>query len=390
MIKSKVITRWAVAACLAVAMEACGSDEPANPAGGGTDTGTDPAPTETLETAKDGRICLAYAPYYRTSLLPNPAIVTHINYAFAEVYVVNGEYKTFKLQGDNDEAQFRKVVALKSQNPKLKICLSFSHTVVNSDNQQAGGFSDIAASDDNRRRFAADCLAFVQRWGIDGIDLDWEFPGISWSGAKCDPAHDVDNFTLLVKQLRETLGNRYLLTFAGYVMDKQPTSGGWRYIDLKAVLPYVDFINIMTYDLQSNKPHSAVDQPSAYWDIERTRKAYLAAGVPYEKMVLGIPFYVRHSFDGPNSAVDWKDLNALAASDKAFKIDNWDSEAQTPYVTYNGQFWGGYDNPESIAKKGRRYVGGFGMKGMLYWDCGADDARYTLSKACWNAVMKSY
>ncbi|HAP51291.1 MAG TPA: hypothetical protein DCQ56_08765, partial [Porphyromonadaceae bacterium] len=222
------------------------------------------------------------------------------------------------------------------------------------------------------------------------IDLDWEFPGISWSGAKCDPAHDVDNFTLLVKQLRETLGNRYLLTFAGYVMDKQPTSGGWRYIDLKAVLPYVDFINIMTYDLQSNKPHSAVDQPSAYWDIERTRKAYLAAGVPYEKMVLGIPFYVRHSFDGPNSAVDWKDLNALAASDKAFKIDNWDSEAQTPYVTYNGQFWGGYDNPESIAKKGRRYVGGFGMKGMLYWDCGADDARYTLSKACWNAVMKSY
>ena len=146
----------------------------------------------------------------------------------------------------------------------------------------------------------------------------------------------------------------------------------------------------LTYDLQSNKPHSAVDQPSAYWDIERTRKAYLAAGVPYEKMVLGIPFYVRHSFDGPNSAVDWKDLNALAASDKAFKIDNWDSEAQTPYVTYNGQFWGGYDNPESIAKKGRRYVGGFGIKGMLYWDCGADDARYTLSKACWNAVMKSY
>ena len=53
MIKSKVITRWAVAACLAVAMVACGSDEPANPAGGGTDTGTDPAPTETLETAKD-------------------------------------------------------------------------------------------------------------------------------------------------------------------------------------------------------------------------------------------------------------------------------------------------------------------------------------------------
>ena len=102
---------------------------------------------------------------------------------------------------------------------------------------------------------------------------------------------------------------------------------------------------------------------------------------------------MRHSFsgtDGEPVAIDYRDLIVLAANDKTYKIDNWDSSAQTPYVTRHGKFWGSYDNEESIAKKGRRYIGGYGMKGMLYWDSGADDDRYTLSKACWNAVMKSY
>ena len=57
------------------------------------------------------------------------------------------------------------------------------HVVENSDNSQGGSFSAISANAAYRKQFAEDCLAFIKKWGIDGIDMDWEFPGLSWSGA---------------------------------------------------------------------------------------------------------------------------------------------------------------------------------------------------------------
>ena len=332
------------------------------------------------------RVCLAYCTWYG-SQLPNPDIVTHINYAFAEVYVTSdGVYNGFKLQGS--ESRFRQVLALKSQNPSVRICLSFSHTVENSDNSQGGGFSAIAASAQSRRQFAQDCLAFVEKWGIDGIDLDREFPGLSWSGAASNPSVDTPNYTLLMKQLRETLGDKYLLTFAGYVMDYVRLTGGtYRYIDIAAVLPYVDFINIMTYDMDA-APHfqSALVSSVSYCDCVRAINTYANCGVPYGKMVLGIPFYVRHSFDGAVTVVDYKRLSGLNSN---FVIDNWNPEARSPYVTYKGEFYGSYDNPRSIAIKGE-WAHTKGLRGMLYWEADEDDSQYTLAHAVWNAVMREY
>lgn len=345
-------------------------------------------PTVVDEEYKDGRVCIAYAPYYR-SQLPAPEYVTNICYCFAEVYVSGGVYKGFKLQGNNNEEMFRKVVALKTENPAIKISLSFTNSVENSDNVVDGGFSAIVASDEYRKQFAKDCLDFINKWRIDGIDLDWEFPGMTWSTNAFDATRDVDNFTLLVKQLRETLDSKYLLTFASYIMDKSPTEGGYRFIDLKAVEPYVDFINIMTYDMDAEDFQNAINKPSACWDIERTRQVFVNAGIPYGKMVLGIPFYLRHSFDTNPMAIDYDKIAELR-TDKNYNFDNWDSTAQCPYATYKGKFYGSYDNPESIAIKGRRYIGGFGFKGLMYWDAGADDDKYTLARACWNATMKEY
>ena len=165
--------------------------------------------------------------------------------------------------------------------------------------------------------------------------------------------------------------------------------------------PYVDFVNLMTYDMDaafdggqgkfnftSGGYQSGITSAKSYWDIMRTIREYQAAGFPMSKMVLGIPFYVRVSFDGnPLSIYDYNQLATLGAG---FSIDNWDSESNTPFVTYNGKFYGSYDNAESISIKGRKFIGGYQMKGMLYWESGEDDARYTLSKAVWNAVMKSY
>ncbi|MCQ2288832.1 MAG: glycosyl hydrolase family 18 protein [Muribaculaceae bacterium] len=339
------------------------------------------------------RICLAYAPYYR-SQLPRADIVTHICFSAAEVYVRNNVYQRFKIQGDNNTSAMSKVLALKQQNPNLKVLLSFTHTVVNSDNRQDGGFSAIAATESNRIKFAQDCLEYMRKWNLDGIDLDWEMPGLSWSGAACDPANDTDNFTLLVKQMRETFGTDYLITLAGYVMNKRRTTDGWKYFDLQAIKPYIDWVNIMTYDLDDASGghrgfNSAVRSSTSYWDIDRTIAEYQSAGYDASHMVLGIPFYLRHSFETSPSAIDYRDFHRYAES-VGYNFNNWDDDAMCPYATLDGVFFGSYDNVVSIAAKGERYVGTGIVRGFMYWDAGADDIDYTLSSACWKAVMKKY
>lgn len=329
-----------------------------------------------------GKVSVAYVTWYG-STIPDCTYITNINYAFAELYVVDGVYQGFKLSGK--ESRFESIVALKQKYPDLKISMSFSHVVENSDNKQGGGFSALAKNDEYRLRFAQDCKAFLEKWGIDGIDIDWEFPGLSWSGHACDPAVDVENHVLLMKQLRETLGEKYLLTYAGYVKDKQSTTGGYRYIDIKAVDPYVDYVNVMSYDMdEAPRHHSALSDMSAYVDCKRAVDAYISAGVSPEKIVLGIPFFGRRSFSKSPTSISYRKIIALGSE---YKIDNWDSKANVPFVTYNGQFYCGYDNSKSIAIKGD-WCKSLGLKGMMFWEYDGDDTNGTLRKAVWNAVMQ--
>lgn len=332
--------------------------------------------------AVDGRVVVAYVTYYGNRL-PNPQICTHINYAFAEVYVKGGVYTGMKLKGS--ASRFKSVVELKKQNPNLKVLLSISNTVSNSDNIAGEGFSPLAKSEKNRKNFAQDCLDFCKEHGIDGIDIDWEFPGLGWSGQACDKSVDTQNHVLLMKQLRETLGTDYLLTYAGYAMDKKISSGGgYTYIDIKALDSVVDFVNVMTYDLDSGaSPHNALTSSNAYWDIYRMYREYIRAGVTPGKMVLGIPFYGRIAFSGSTTAWSYKKIIALGSE---YKIDNWDNSAQVPYVTKNGSKYCYYDNAASIEIKAKWALGN-NMLGLMYWENDQDDAIFTLSKAVWEGVM---
>ncbi|MFA7211299.1 MAG: glycosyl hydrolase family 18 protein, partial [Bacteroidales bacterium] len=98
----------------------------------------------------EGKVALAYVTYYGQRI-PDPSLLTHIAYAFAELYVSDGAYHGFRLQGS--EARFASVAALKNQYPHLKILLSFTHTVANADNSQGGGFSVMAKTDEGRKAF---------------------------------------------------------------------------------------------------------------------------------------------------------------------------------------------------------------------------------------------
>lgn len=366
---------------------------------GGDDTIPEPTPDPTPDTEKeenalypdelypavDGRVVISYVTYYG-STIPDVKYMTHINYAFAELVVENDTYKSFRLKGK--ESRFKQIAELKKKKPSLKILISFANS--SSDDYDSenpyGGFSAMAKSDVGRKKFAQDCLDFCKKWGIDGIDIDWEFPGMSWSDdVAYDRQVDVENYTLLMKQLRETLGDKYLLTYAGYVFDVQSTSdGGRRYIDIRAVDPYVDWVNIMTYNMTS-EAHSALSNPKLWVDCKRAVKHYTDKGIAASKLVLGVPFF---SWNGDGDYT-WSYKYIVNSLDKTkYKIDNWDSASSVPYVTEiaTGER-ATYENPRSIVMKGD-YARGAGLKGMMSWEYGQDDAKLTLNKAMWQATMK--
>jgi len=365
--------------CALVFAASCGKDDYVPGQGsGGVNNGKD----DNIEEVVSGRVAIAYVTYYG-SATPDATRLTHIHYAFAEPYMSNGEYKGIGLQGS--ESRFQQIVDLKKKYPDLKIGISFTNA---KEDARGGCFSQLAKNADYRLAFANDCKAFLQKWGIDGVDMDWEFPGLSWSGDAnaYDQAVDVQNHVLLMRQLRETLGSRYYLSYAGYCKDKEKVAGGWRYIDIAACDQYVDFVNIMTYDLDESPRHqSALSDSRAYSDCARAVQVYLNAGVAANKLVLGIPFYGRISFSTSPMSINYKDI--LKLDPASYKIDNWDEAASVPYVTKNGAFYAGYDNAKSIALKGE-WLLEKGMKGMMYWDYDGDDAAGTLRTAVWQATMK--
>jgi chitinase len=145
----------------------------------------------------------------------------------------------------------------------------------------------------------------MKTWGFDGIDIDWEFPVQGGSGAH-DPA-DLTNFTLLLQKFRELLdaqgttdSKHYLLSIASTANNNYYKNYEWTKIH-----PYLDFINVMTYDFHGtwetktgfNAPvYIGSDDPVktdyvANLAVDNSMKLLVAEGVPEGKMLLGIPFY---------------------------------------------------------------------------------------------------
>jgi len=332
----------------------------------------------TIDLVND-RIVLSYASVHY-DIKPSVKYTTHICFSCAALDMDGSTYKGFSITNNNYNNRFEKVVALKQKKPELKILLSFGNF--------GNEFSVMVADSAARRQFAKDCLAFCQNKGIDGIDLDWEFPG---QGTGSDPAHDVDNFTELVKVCREVMGNDYLITFAGAICDKQQCTGGWRYIDLKAVEPYIDFVNLMNYDFsQAPQPHNALVASGAYWDILRSWKNYDKAGFPMNKLIMGVAFYGRHTF---TSGVE--DAGELFYKDILIRLQLPNTQYTTSYhklwdvpVLYkNGTMWCSYDDPQSIAAKGA-WALSKGMGGIMHWQVAGDNTACHLQKACWKSMKQ--
>lgn len=280
--------------------------------------------------------------------IPDTRLVTHINFAFAHV---NESFDGVLLP---DSDGLRKIARLKKRCPRLKVLLSVG-------GWGSGRFSEMAADSLCRLSFARDCARMVDEYRIDGIDIDWEYPTRNSAGISSSE-NDTENFTLLMRDLRESLGSGRLLTLASVCTAK--------YVDFRAILPYVDYVNVMAYDMNDDKygHHSALyrSENSGTCTADEAVKLHLEAGVPADKIVMGMPFYGRGK----------KGCNL----DSEGVTEVWDDVAKVPLLfDTDGNRVFGHENVRSLTEK-CNYIKDNGLRGGMYWEYNADDPSHTFAK----------
>ncbi len=312
--------------------------------------------------------------------------LTHINYAFANIR--NGEM----VEGfDHDTENFRVLNGLKARNPSLKILVSVGGWT------WSGGFSDMALTEKSRKRFIDSALAFLARHRLDGLDVDWEYPGQKGMDNVFRP-EDKENCTALFAELRAALdragqqaGKRYLLTMATQAADV------WlEHTEMDKLSQSLDFVNLMAYDQfgewDAVAGHHAPlfthpDNPKATSAADVTTH-YIAAGVPASKLVLGVPFYGKawsdatpatHGLYQPAKKMpqrldgSFRNIRENLADKNGF-IRYWDDVSKAPYL-YNPQsrIFVSYEDEASLRVK-CRYVLDRGLAGVMFWQHSTDSA----------------
>lgn len=302
--------------------------------------------------------------------------LTRINYAFANIR--NGEIvEGFSHDGEN----LAILNGLHRENSALKILISVGGWT------WSGGFSDAALTPHSRERFIDSAVRFIERYKLDGIDLDWEYPGQAGSGNTFRP-EDKHNFTLLLAELRERL-DREQKRLDRRLYTSIATGASAKYIDhteMDQVALYVDSVNIMTYDFYVGGPATGHDAPlfhnpadPKHVSADNAVSLFLNAGVPAGKLVLGVPFYGRswgevpptnHGLFQPGKAAlgvhfSYPDLPALLAQGY---VRYWDADAGVPYL-YNAhkRIFVTYEDPQSIAGK-CHYVRDHELAGVMFWE----------------------
>lgn len=320
------------------------------------------APKANKAKANSKKIIVAYVTSW-TSVTPDPQYITHINYAFGHVN------ETFNGVRIDNESRLRALSDLKKKNPSLKILLSIG-------GWGSGRFSEMAATAENRAKFAYDCLRIVNEFKLDGIDIDWEYPTSNMAKISASP-DDTDNYTLMMKAIREKIGKKKLLTLA--------TAANAKYIDFRGIEPIVDFVNIMTYDMGNPPNHHAGLYRSKYTggqSVDEAVTAHVDAGMPITKLVLGIPFYGRGKGEVAGF-IDYKKILNLTGFNK-----EWDEDAKVPFLTNSaGEFVCTYEDPRSIEIK-CKYLLDRGMLGAMYWEYAGDTDDGVLRKAVHAGVNK--
>lgn len=341
--------------------------------------------------------------------------VTHLNYSFGLIY--NDEYADIDLDtgepyGTPTNADVRtpepvpagklhtiylpdkvrqdlaRLDELKEKNSHLKVLLSVG-------GWDARGFSDLATTAETRRIFSRSVKDVIEEFQLDGIDLDWEYPVNGGGGVIKARPEDRENFTLLLEEVRNTIGDDKLLTIAG-AAHKDFTSA---WTEFRPVMDLLDYINIMSYDYQFRSYFGSALYYSKKWrterdyDVDTAVRNYIESGAEPEKINVGlafaapIPQIVRQSEAWPEidarleaagfygDDVTVLERVPLLTPEHGFAT-HWDADACNMYVTTtladgSEHFVLSYIEPRSVTAK-TDYIKEHGLGGVMFWQFGAD------------------
>jgi chitinase len=302
--------------------------------------------------------------------------LTRINYAFASLQngrIANGFA--------NDDRNLAALVALKRQKPSLTVLISAGGW------GRSCGFSDVALTRQSRAVFIASVDDYVSRHELDGLDIDWEYPGIPGASKNFRP-EDRQNYTLLLMELRQSfnklekrLHRRLYLTVAAGAF-----SNFLAHTEMNKVARIVDTVNLMAYDYYDSDDTITGHHAPLFTNpadprrisADRSVQEFEQAGVPAYKIVLGVPFYSHtwsqvpaagHGLFQPGTplADGQPDATPETLLKRGF-IRFWDPIASAPYL-YNPEtkVFVSYDDPQSLAAK-CRYVLHHKLRGVMFWD----------------------
>ncbi|KAE9409882.1 glycoside hydrolase family 18 protein [Gymnopus androsaceus JB14] len=293
-------------------------------------------------------------------------------------------------------------------------------------------FSSSVGSAENRTLFVKAITDFATKYSLDGINFDWEYPNDQGIGCNIVGANDTSNFLAFLQELRaDPVGAKLTLSAATAITPFLDSTGS-ALTNVSAFVSVFDRLMLMNYDIWGSwstavGPNSPLNDSCAAPENQQGSAvsavtAWHAAGVPLEKIVLGVASY-GHSFSVnktsafvPGSTTQLAAYPTFNASD--FPLgDSWDNAATVPdacglletnggvydfwsliergYLTAEGNFTSAYpsrydscsqtpyvydednelmisfDNAESFAAKGN-FIQQYGLAGFAMWEAGGD------------------
>ncbi|OBZ68201.1 Endochitinase B [Grifola frondosa] len=328
-----------------------------------------------------------YGRKFPPSLIPVENL-THILYAFANLRQDTGEVflsdkwadqdvhypgDSWNDSGNNLYGNFKSIYKLKKQNRHLKVILSIGGWTYST------SFHPIVVSPALRTKFVATSIRLLEDYGLDGLDIDYEYP-------KND--EQARGYTQLLKELREGLDAhaarkgidyKFLLTIAA------PCGpDNYKKLLVREMDRYLDFWNMMAYDFSGSWDQIANHQANVFGGPISASESihwYIAQGVPRHKIVMGIPLYGRSfmNTEGPGTpfhdigAGSWErgvyDYRALPLPDSYIFRDesalaSWSYNYQTKEMV-------SYDT-EDVGRWKGEWIKREGLRGSMFWELSGD------------------
>lgn len=348
-------------------------------------------------------------------------LCTHVVLAFVRISA-GGQLVVAR---ESDYSYLEEVAEFKRQFPHTRVMVSVFNE------QEFNGFPRLVNptnKSNNRIEFANSAVAFLKRYHLDGLDLDWEFPNFpkDLSGNR---GHERAGLTKILESLRSVFVDEFFnrqLDDEQQLLRRTPNrSSGSVDVDgpylltvaiagqeavlrssyeLKRITNLCDWLNVMSYDYFLFKPYSPFTGPnsplfpivsshvpvlsklSLSWTTERLLKE----GLDRSKLVMGIPCYARAyrllfrntrpaAFTistGPRGGQIEDYLNyreVLGFLRKEETIVEYDSHARVPYLLTNGGYlWVSYEDQRSVREK-VRHIMSAGLGGYMTWNLNSDD-----------------